>query len=204
MSITEYNGAALVAMKGKNCVAIASDTRLGVRAQTVSCDFKKIFKMGDHLMVGLPGLATDVLTVAQKLEFRINLYKLREEREIRPVTCLNMLSSMLYEHRFGPFFVEPMIAGLDSDGTPFIATTDLIGCPNMPEDFVVGGTCSEQLYGICESLFKPDLEPDDLFEVIAQSLLNAQDRDALSGWGGVVHIIEKDKITTRRLKARMD
>ena len=31
--------------------------------------------------------------------------------------------------------------------------------------------------------------PDDLFECISQALLNAVDRDAVSGWGGVVHIM---------------
>lgn len=31
--------------------------------------------------------------------------------------------------------------------------------------------------------------PDDLFETISQALLNAVDRDAVSGWGGVVHIM---------------
>jgi 20S proteasome subunit beta 3 len=32
-------------------------------------------------------------------------------------------------------------------------------------------------------------EPEDLFETISQTLLNAVDRDALSGWGAVVHIM---------------
>ena len=27
----------------------------------------------------------------------------------------------------------------------------------IPEDFVVTGTCSEQLYGMCESLWEPDM-----------------------------------------------
>ena len=62
-SILEYNGAAIVAMAGSECVAIAADRRLGVQAQTVSTDFQKIFEMNDKLYVGLPGLATDVLTV---------------------------------------------------------------------------------------------------------------------------------------------
>jgi 20S proteasome subunit beta 3 len=34
--------------------------------------------------------------------------------------------------------------------------------------------------------------------------MNAVDRDALSGWGAVVHVITKDGVTTRTLKARMD
>ena len=29
-------------MTGKNCVAIASDTRLGLQQQTVACDFQKV------------------------------------------------------------------------------------------------------------------------------------------------------------------
>jgi len=200
-----YNGAAIVAMKGKDCVAIASDRRFGIQAQTVAMDFQKIFEMGPRLYVGLPGLATDVQTVSQRLKFRLNLYELRENRQIKPKTFMSMVSNLLYERRFGPYFVEPVIAGLDTKtGEPFVASLDLIGCPMETEDFVVSGTCTEQMYGMCESLWEPDMEPEDLFETISQALLNAVDRDAVSGWGAVVHIIEKDKVTTRTLKARMD
>lgn len=72
------------------------------------------------------------------------------------------------------------------------------------KDFVVAGTCSENLYGMAESLYRPDMDPEELFEVASQALLSAVDRDALSGWGAVVHIITLDGVTTRRLKARMD
>ncbi|EGD72023.1 proteasome subunit beta type-3 [Salpingoeca rosetta] len=204
MSIMEYNGSAVVAMTGKECVAIAADRRLGAQAQTVSTDFQKVFQMGPKLFVGLPGLGTDAITVSQRLKFRLNMYTLREERDIEPKTMINLVSSFLYERRFGPYFVEPVVAGLDSKNQPYVASTDLIGCPMETSDFVVGGTSSEQLYGMCESLYKPDMAPDDLFETISQALMNAVDRDCLAGWGAIVHIIEKDKITTRELKARMD
>ena len=59
--------------------------------------------------------------------------------------------------RFGPWFVEPVIAGLDKENRPFICSTDLIGCINFAKDFVVSGTTSNQLYGMCESLWEPDL-----------------------------------------------
>lgn len=116
-----------------------------------------------------------------------------------------MFSNLLYEHRFGPYFIEPVVAGLDpKTGAPFVASCDLIGCPMVPEDFVVSGNCTEQMYGMCESLWKKDMNPDELFETISQALLNAVDRDASSGWGAVVYIIEKDKVTVRDLKGRMD
>ena len=104
-------------------------------------------------------------------------------------------SNMLYERRFGPFFVEPIVAGLDpKTGSPFICNMDLIGCVTKPNDFVVGGTADEQLLGMCETLWSPGMGPDELFEATAQALMNGVDRDASAGWGGVVHIIEKDKV----------
>lgn len=83
-----------------------------------------------------------------------------------------------------------MIAGLDPKTfEPYVCNMDLIGCINEPEDFVVAGSCTEQLYGMCEALWEPNLKPDDLFETCAQALVNAFDRDGMSGWGAVVHIM---------------
>lgn len=205
MGIMSYNGGAVIAMKGKNCIAVASDLRFGIQGQTVGMDFDKVFPMNDHLYLGLTGLASDIQTVSERLQFHIKLYELRENRKIAPKTFLSVLSNLLYEKRFGPYFIEPVIAGLDQKTRePFIASCDLIGCPMEPEDFVVTGTCATQLYGMCEALWKPEMGPDELFECCSQALLNAVDRDAGSGWGAVVHIIEFDKVTTRKLKARMD
>ncbi|KAJ2785908.1 proteasome core particle subunit beta 3 [Coemansia javaensis] len=204
MSIMQYNGSAVVAMVGKNCVAIAADKRLGQRALTVDMDFQKVFPVTDRTYVGLPGLATDVKTLSDRFRMRVNLYRHREERVIEPETFANMVSQIMYERRFGPYFVEPVVAGLDKKNKPFICGMDLLGCLNYANDFVVSGTASDNLFGMCESLWEPDLEPEELFETISQCLLNAVDRDAVSGWGAVVHIITPDGVITRDLKCRMD
>lgn len=60
--------------------------------------------------------------------------------------------------RFGPYFVEPVIVGLhEKTGKPYVASMDLIGCPMVVDDFVVSGTCGEQMYGMCESLYRPHM-----------------------------------------------
>ena len=121
------------------------------------------------------------------------MYTIKEEREIEPETFSHLVSSTLYERRFGPYFIEPVIAGLQKTHTgelkPFIAAMDLIGCPNFAKDFVVAGTASSKLFGVAEGLWEPDLEPEDLFETISQTLLNAVDRDAYSGWGAEVYLL---------------
>lgn len=71
---------------------------------------------------------------------------------------MSMVANLLYEKRFGPYYTEPVIAGLDPKTfKPFICSLDLIGCPMVTDDFVVSGTCAEQMYGMCESLWEPNM-----------------------------------------------
>ncbi|KAI1907976.1 proteasome core particle subunit beta 3 [Ophidiomyces ophidiicola] len=221
----DINGGACVAMVGKDCVAIACDLRLGMQALTVSNNFPKVFNYAPSTYLGLTGLATDVSSVSDLLRYKVNLYRLREERQISPQTLANLVSSSLYEKRFGPWFVSPVLAGINhTTGKPFICGFDSIGCIDFAKDFIVSGTASDQLFGMCEGLWEPDLVrnaseipilggvlansftkgPEELFETVSQALLNAVDRDALSGWGAHVYIIEKDKVTKRLLKGRQD
>lgn len=201
---SSINGGVVLAMKGKDCVAIACDLRLGSQSLGVSNNFEKIFNYG-HVFFGITGLATDVLTLKDTFRYKTNLYKLKEDRPIEPETFTNLVSTTLYEKRFGPYFVGPVVAGINSKtGIPYIAGFDLIGCIDEAKDFIVSGTASDQLFGMCESLYEPNLEPEDLFETISQALLNAVDRDALSGWGAVVYIIKKDQVIKRNLKMRQD
>ncbi len=57
------NGNAMIAMAGKNCVAIATDTRLGVQLMTIDTNFQRVFKVNDNTIMGISGLATDVQTL---------------------------------------------------------------------------------------------------------------------------------------------
>ena len=108
---------------------------------------------------GLTGLATDVISVSDLFRYKVNLYRLREERSISPTTFANLISSSLYEKRFGPWFVSPVVAGIGpgKDGKPFICGFDSIGCIDFAKDFIVSGTASDQLFGTCEALWEPDL-----------------------------------------------
>ena len=77
----------------------------------------------------MAGLATDVQTLRNTLKFKLALYELREKRVMKPEAFSALLSHMLYEKRFGPYFVEPVVCGLKDDGSPFLCGMDLIGAP---------------------------------------------------------------------------
>jgi 20S proteasome subunit beta 3 len=113
-------------MVGKDCVAIAADRRFGQQAMTLTCDFQKIFPVNDTLMIGLAGLGTDVQTLyllpcmfllltlplrrSETFKFKTNMYRLKEEREIKPKTFAHLVSSTLYEKRYAIVNVRLMAA----------------------------------------------------------------------------------------------
>jgi 20S proteasome subunit beta 3 len=175
-----------------------------VTQTTVAMDATRVFKMNDRLCLGLTGLMSDIMTLEATFRFKLAMYKMRENREIKPRTFANLVSSTLYGKRFGPYFSEPVIAGLDDDGKPFLCCMDLLGALAMSSDFAVSGTCAESLFGTCETFYKPDMGPEELFETISQSLLAALDRDCMSGWGAQVTILTKNGTIVRELDARMD
>ena len=108
----------------------------------------------------------------------------------------------------GPYFVSPVIAGLDkisdTEYTPVVSNYDSIGCMDYGGGFQVAGTGSELLYGVAETFYKPDMGPEELFETISNCLLSALDRDSLSGWGAYVYLLTPDECTVRALKTRQD
>jgi 20S proteasome subunit beta 3 len=71
-------------------------------------------------------------------------------------------------------------------------------------DFAAAGTCYEELMGVCESMWRPGMNPEELFQCISKCLISSVERDGLSGWGGIVHIITPDRIITKEIKTRMD
>jgi 20S proteasome subunit beta 3 len=112
----------------------------------------------------------------------------------------------LYEHRWGPYFVNPIVVGLDvtDNYKPYVATYDSIGCLTQSGEFQVAGTSNELLYGTCEAFYKENMDNEQLFETISQCLISSIERDCLSGWGGIVYVLTPGGITVKRLKVRQD
>ncbi|GMT16737.1 hypothetical protein PFISCL1PPCAC_8034, partial [Pristionchus fissidentatus] len=205
MSIMSYTGGTVLAMAGDGCVCIASDLRLGEQMNTMAVDQKKVHKISDKVYVGLAGFHSDAKTVLDKIMFRKSLYELRENRCIKPKVLATIISNLAYQHRFGSYFTEPLVAGLDPvSHKPYICAMDTIGNICTPEDFVAIGTGAEYLLGVSESFWRKGMNSDELFEATAQSMLAALERDAASGWGAVVYTITKDKVNIRTIKTRMD
>lgn len=140
---------------------------------------------------------------ADKLKYHANLYRLREGHEMKPWQLINSTAHMLYQKRFQPFYVSPIVAGIDDDGKAYVCGYDSIGSPEI-SNISVSGTASDELMGMCDSIYRENMEPDELVEVIGQCLLAAENRDAFSGWGIEIYLLTKDNLTIYNAKPRQD
>lgn len=92
-------------------------------------------------------------TVSQRLKFRTNLYELREQRKMKPIVLYNMLTNLLYERRFGPYFVYAIVTGLDpKTGQTFVFESDNIGAVSDNVNLATVGTAGDYIFGLSKWL----------------------------------------------------
>jgi 20S proteasome subunit beta 3 len=230
------NGGSMLAMAGKDCVALAVDKRFGSGLSLVTIAPRHLLVPSSNMLVAFAGLEGDVQSLQLELASQINAkysrglgFLSRQKAKLfSPKVMASLTSHVLYHRRQAPYFVEPIIAGLDmsvvkvdteapehgNDSTteqadkancrPYLCSMDMIGAQSESRAFVCGGTASKSLYGTAEALWQPDLSEDELVKVCGVAFLSALERDCLSGYGATVYLINSDGITEYELASRND
>lgn len=204
MDIDTFYGGSLIAMTGKNCISIVCDNRYAAGAITVSKDYNRIFQITDRILIGMAVFVPDAQFLLKRIEKHVELFRLESGREIEPEECANLLSAILYSQRQSPFYVSPIVVGIDSEGNTYVCSMDCLGCKSEPGNFVAEGTAALNLTGMCEVLYREEMNPEELFTTSIQVFLNSIDRDALSGWGAQCIVLTPTEKIVRKVKGRID
>ncbi len=135
------------------------------------------------------------------MEYKLSMYRLRENRDMLPRTFASLVGTTLYEHRFGPFFVSPIVVGVQ-DSRAVLVTYDSIGNQTKSEKFAVGGTAGDNFYTLCESYYREGIKSEELEDILANVLVSGVDRDILSGYGGIVYVLTETGLEAKYLKMK--
>ena len=136
------------------------------------------------------------------MEYKLNMYRLRENRDMNVKTFISLVGTTLYDHRFSPFFVSPIVVGIDK-GETYLCTYDSIGCQTDTEDFAIGGTAGYNFYSLCESYYRKDIKENEMGDILGNILVSGVDRDIQSGWGGITYVLTENKLDIKYLKTKM-
>jgi proteasome beta subunit len=183
-------GTTTCALTCKDGVVLAADTRASAGLFIADRHVMKIQKVDRHLGMTMAGGVADAQNVVDIMRYNANIYRL-SNKELMPVKSASRLcSNVLFNQRYFPYYVQIIVAGYDKEGGQ-IYNIDLFGSITS-EKFISTGSGSPVAYGYLGAEFKEGLSVNDAYKVAIRAIAAAIRRNAGTGDGINVVIIDKD------------
>jgi 20S proteasome subunit beta 5 len=174
----------------KNGVVIAVDSRATQGSYVSSQTVKKVIEINAYLLGTMAGGAADCSFWERELGRQCRLFELRNKERISVAAASKLLANIVYSYKNYGLVMGTMIAGWDKTG-PNLFYVDSDGTRLKGQRFSVGSG-STFAYGVLDSGFRWDMEPEEACELGRRSIYQATHRDAYSG--GIINVyhITKD------------
>ena len=185
-------GTTTCALTCKDGVVLAADTRASAGFFIADRHVMKIQKVDRHVGMTIAGGVADAQNLVDIMRYNSNIYRLTNKEPIPIKSAARLCSNVLFNQRYYPFFVQIILAGVDKtkeEGQ--IYNIDLFGSMTS-EKFISTGSGSPVAYGYLETEFKENLTVNDAYKIAIQAIAAAIRRNAGTGDGINVVIIDKD------------
>ncbi|HLE34478.1 MAG TPA: archaeal proteasome endopeptidase complex subunit beta [Nitrososphaerales archaeon] len=186
----KLHGTTTVGLECSDGVVLATDTRATAGFLYIAHrHVKKLAKLDEHIAMTIAGSVADAQNIVDILRYHANIYRLESRMPMPVKSCARLASNIFFSQRYAPYIVEILVGGHDSEG-PAMYNVDLFGSLNK-EKFVSTGSGSPVAYGILESEFREGMSVDEASKVAARAIAAAIRRNAGTGDGVDVAIIDK-------------
>lgn len=189
----------------KDAVVIATETRATMGHLIAHKETKKLYKIDEHLALATAGLVGDLQVLARYLKAEANLYRLKRDTKIPVQSAATLMSNILNQRKFYPYYVQLILVGFDQTG-PHVFSLDAAGGA-IPDKYTSGGSGSPYVFGVLEDLYKDDLSPEEGIDIAVRAIHAAKSRDSASGGMTNIVVITKDgfkQISQEEVKKRLD
>ena len=121
----ESNGGSIISVAGKDFSVIASDSRLSEGYSILSRTQPHLYQLQPNCVVGCVGFHGDCLTFTKTLEIRLRMYEHEHNKKASTPAIAQLVSTMLYNRRFFPFYVNTVVAGNNGSNSVFFLTLEI-------------------------------------------------------------------------------
>src|SRR5512145_473823 len=184
-------GTTTCALICKDGVALAADTRASAGFFIADRHVMKIQKVDRHLGMTIAGGVADAQNLVDTMRYNANLYRISNKRIIPVQSAARLFSNILFNQRYFPYYVQIIMAGYEGKGAGQIYNIDLFGSLTE-EKFISTGSLSPVAYGYLEGEFKENMNVNEAYKVALQAIAAAIRRNAGTGDGINVVIIDKN------------
>jgi proteasome beta subunit len=194
-------GTTTCALTCKDGVVLAADTRASAGFFIADKHVMKIQKVDRHIGMTMAGGVADAQNLVDIMRYNANIFRLTNKEPIPIKSAARLCSNVLFNQRSFPFFVQIILAGVDSlkqEGQ--IYNIDLFGSMTS-EKFISTGSGSPVAYGYLETEFKENLSVNDAYKIAIYAIEAAIKRNA--GTGDSINAVIIDKDGYRELSKEM-
>lgn len=214
----EMNGGSVMAIAGEDFSIIASDTRLSRGYSILARDSPHLYKLLPKCTLACVGFHGDTQAFTKALQTRITMYEHEHNKSPSVSAIAQLISTMLYNRRFFPFYVNPIIAGLDDKGQGAIYSYDPVGSYDR-EIYRSAGSSVALLQPLLDSQLGLKNQSDNYelerghtvkaskekcLQLVKDAFISAAERDIYTGDGIVINIITKDGVQVEHFQLRRD
>jgi len=177
-----YKGTTTVGMICKDGIVMGTEKRATMGNFIASKRAKKIYQIADRIALTTAGSVGDAQFLYRIIKVETNLYEIRKEKRPTVKAVATLVSNILNQTRYFPYFVQLLIGGVDKRG-PSVFSIDPIGGAIEEQDIVATGSGSLTAYGVLEDRYYDGISTDEAVEVVVRAIYNAMRRDSASGDG---------------------
>ncbi len=184
-------GTTTCALTCSDGVVLAADTRASAGFFIADRHVMKIQKVDRHLGMTIAGGVADAQNLVDIMRYNANIFRISNRRLMPVKSAARLCSNVLFNQRYFPFYVQIIMAGYDPEEVAQIYNIDLFGSMTT-EKFISTGSGSPVAYGYLETEFRDNLNVDDGYKIAIRAIAAAIRRNAGTGDGINVVIIDKD------------
>ena len=188
---TLKTGTTTVGVVTKDGVVMGADMRATMGHLIAHKRTQKLFRVDDHIAMTIAGGVGDAQVLVRWLQAEVDLYKLRRGTEISVKSAATLMSNILHQNKFTPFYVQLLVGGVDAEGSHIFSLDPAGG--SIPDKFVTTGSGSVFVYGVLEDRFKDDMSLDEGVDLAVRGISAAMKRDSASGDGMMICTITRDE-----------
>lgn len=192
MEDKQYKGTTTIGLICSDGIVLATERRATMGNFIASRDAQKIYKITDNIAMTIAGSVGDGQRLARVLEVEAKLFELRRHGSMSINAISMLLSNILAEMKFAPYYVQVLIGGVDKSGSK-IYSLDPLGGRIEEKKFTATGSGSPIAYGVLEDRYKEGISVKEGVELAARALESAMKRDSASGNGMQFAVITPEK-----------
>jgi len=194
----------------KDGIVMGADRRATAGHLIANKKAMKVIPLTDKIWVTMAGTVSDAQLLIRLAQAELRLKRIRTGRSSTIEEAANFLARLVYNNLRKPSVVPGishfLVGGYDHTGF-YLYDIFPDGTITKIDDFVSSGSGSVMVYGVLETLYKPEITTEKGVPLAVKSINAALQRDSASGNGIDVVVITKDsakKVFEREIKTSIE